>query len=351
LIHTYLEETRQIRKRFELEVGAIRASHRAFNGSEHEGNATLMNNEIMNCFFSPVISYELHGAMNKGLYLNSQAPMDHKEFERIIRLLLYCCYYNKGPAELCAHPENFPEAAHLIGLLHGRTDKQRQGRFLALLRSMEGDGGVNRRDASLTWSSVYNIDQDLEHLFSMLGRQSSKLCFVLGRTDLIIDDDKLKLRSVLAESVDLIRSKGLKSFGPVANCMNALTTGINLSSYMSHHGEGALAVTEANLMCILGVQSGALLKFPDTLLGGDRGFNDDEMEKVLMNCLLELFNTVKRGPSLAYKFGNTSYKTSREQRVISEGGPSVSLGATKTVGGRTVFFTAWRNGTGRVVFL
>jgi len=351
LTDQYLEEKRQIKARLEREVASIRAHHNDFNDTQNDVNGALTSNEIMNCFFSPVIAYELHGAMNKGLHLKGHHPMDHNEFEIIIRLIFYFSYYNKGPTEMCSHPENFPEAANLIALLHGNTEVQRNDRLLALLRSMEGDGGVNRRDESITWTSVYNIDDSLENLFYLIGRQASKLCFVQGRTSFIIDDDKLRLRSLLAATLDLVRSKGLNSFGPVANCVNSLATGINLSSYMSHHGESALSITEANLMCILGVQSTSLLHFPDTGLGGDRAYNDEELTQCLSKYLLNLLNTVKRGPGLAYKFGKTSYPENREQRVIPEGGPSLSLGATRTVNRRTLFFTAWRSGTGRVTFL
>ena len=59
-------------------------------------------------------------------------------------------------------------------------------------------------------------------------------------------------------------------------------------------------------------------------------------------------NTTKRGPTLAFKFGNTRYNTTQEQRDIPEYGPMLSLGATRTVGDATSYFVAYRNGTGRV---
>jgi len=351
MVENYFEEKTQIKARLKEEVESIRTLHNTFQCDEVQQDTPLTANEIMNCFFSPTIAFELHGIMNKGLHLSSHHPMDHREFEMVIRLIFYFSYYNKGPSEVCAHPEMFPEAAKLIELLQGENDAERKSRLLALLRSMEGDGGVNRRDVSMTWSSVYDVDESLENLFHLIGRQASKLCFVQGRTSLIIDDDKLRLRSMLAAAIALVRSKGSNSFGPVANCVNSLTTGINLSSYMSHHGESALSITQANLMCILGVQNPSLLSFPDTGLGGDRGYNDEELLECFVRYLLEMLNTVKRSPTLAFTFGKTAYRESREQRKIPEGGPFLSLGATRTLGGRTIHFTAWRNGTGRVTFL
>ena len=66
----------------------------------------------------------------------------------------------------------FPEAK-LIAKLQGKTNKQhkdtKQGQLLALLRSIEGNGGVNHSDISITWNSVFDIDEDLEQLFHMTG--------------------------------------------------------------------------------------------------------------------------------------------------------------------------------------
>lgn len=247
--------------------------------------------------------------MNKGLGIKGKHTMEQDEFVIFIRLLFYFSYYNKGPAEVCDHPENFPEPAELIDLLPGNTATKKRDRLMDLLRSLEGDGGVNQMDTSMTWTNVYDIDPQLEQLFYVLGRQASKLCYVKGLTDLVIDDDKLNLRSILAAALGLVRSKGLKSFGPVANCINSNTLGACLSSYMSHHGENALSITQANLMCIQGVQSASLLSFPVfTGFAGDRGYNENDLDEFFAKVLFDILNTVKRSPSLAFKFGNTSYK-------------------------------------------
>jgi hypothetical protein len=99
------------------------------------------------------------------------------------------------------------------------------------------------------------------------------------------------------------------------------------------------------------VQTASVLSFPDTGFGGDRGYNDNEFDEFIARLLLDILNTVKRSPSLAFKFGNTSYKSNREQCMISENGPALSVGATRNVNGRTLYFTAWRSGTGHVTFL
>jgi hypothetical protein len=68
----------------------------------------------------------------------------------------------------------------------------------------------------------------------------------------------------------------------------------------------------------------------------------------------ELLNTVKRGPSLCFKFGSTSYKMNRQQRDISEQGPKTAFFAKRLLGEngeKTQGLVAYRSGTGRVVFL
>lgn len=349
LIDRYVEERTQINHRLCQQVKSMHSS--LGNHSSNTSASDPSPNDIMNCFLTPPIVFELIGVMNKGLGLNDKHTMEQDEFVIFIRLLFYFSYYNKGPAEVCAIPENFPEPSKLIDLLPGNTAAKRGDRLMDLLQSLEGDGGVNGRDVSTTWTSVFDIDQQLEQLFYLIGRQASKLCYVKGRTDLVIDDDKLKLRSFLAAAASLIRSKGLKSFGPVGNCINSNTLGACLSSYMSHHGESALSITQANLMCIQGVQTASLLSFPDTVFGGDRGYNENELDAFMSKLLFDILNTVKRSPSLAFKFGNTAYKANREQRVISENGPALSIGATRNANGRILYFTAWRSGTGRVTFL
>ena len=75
--------------------------------------------------------------------------------------------------------------------------------------------------------------------------------FIEGVTDLVIDNDKFRMRSTKSNESGWVRLKGKKSFGPVKNCVNSTTTGLFLSSHMSYMGEGALDVTKINFQCLL----------------------------------------------------------------------------------------------------
>jgi hypothetical protein len=127
--------------------------------------------------------------------------------------------------------------------------------------------------------------------------------------------------------------------------------GIQLSGYMSHHGENATNVLRANLLTIAGQLNPSSMSFPDTDLLGDCGYNDEKYYKTLGDLGLHMTNTVKHSPGLAFKFGKTAYTLSREQRSIAEAGPAFSLGAIRSVGEKTLHFVVYRNGIGRVTFL
>jgi len=70
-------------------------------------------------------------------------------------------------------------------------------------------------------------------------REPEKMAFVEGYSHLIIDDQKLCLRSTKANDCSLSRHKSAKVFGPVGNCVNSTATEISLSCHMSHHGESS----------------------------------------------------------------------------------------------------------------
>ena len=103
-------------------------------------------------------------------------------------------------------------------------------------------GSHRAEDESLFFNPVYGRDCDLEKLFCDIGGHSAILAFISGFTDLIIDDEKMRMRSALANTMSLSRSKSGKAFGPVGNCINSVATGIPLLCHMSHHGESVTKI-------------------------------------------------------------------------------------------------------------
>jgi hypothetical protein len=101
----------------------------------------------------------------------------------------------------------------------------------------------------------------------------------------------------------------------------------------------------------IGINNPNNVHFTGTVIHGDRGYNDEECFSLIEDADMGFLNTTKRGPTLAFKFGNTCYNTTRKQHDIPEHGPMLSLGAMRTIGEATSYFVASRNGTGRVMFL
>jgi hypothetical protein len=350
MTQNYWEETAEIRRRVTKEVVQLHAGVPGIirNDEEHH---KMTANEIFNAIFHTTLVFELIATMNRWLAQHSHEPTCYNEFQIIIRLIFWCCYYGKGPCVMTKNIENFPEPEELISLLHGNNFSERRERLYNLLRAFDGDSWDDHQQGSMTWSFVYGQDRQLEEMFDKIGRQTSKLCYVEGRTNFCGDDDKLRKRSALAATLGLTRSKGLHSFGPVANCLNSLSTGICLATYMTHHDDNSTDIVRTNLVTVCGTRNSSTMRFRNANLLGDRAYNEESLFKESVSWEIEHTNTTKRGPSLPFKFGNTSYKACRSQRIIPESGPPVVLGATRAVGGRTAFFVAYRNGTGRVTFL
>jgi len=262
-------------------------------------------------------------------------------------------------ADVEKHPEAYPLLMTAIQKLPSRYKSllSKIRRANDLLRSLEGNfydtqsNSPNDSEEGIFWKPVYGFDRELEKMFRDVGGRTSSIAFVEGYSNLIIDDEKLHLRSVKANDRSLSRHKSAKAFGPVGNCVNSIATGISLSCHMSHHGESSKDILTSSLMIIKGINNPNSVHFPGTIIHGDRGYNDDECFSLIEDADMGFLNTTKRGPTLAFKFGNTRYNTTQEQRDIPEHGPMLSLGATRAVGDATSYFVAYRNGTGRVTFL
>jgi len=186
-----------------------------------------------------------------------------------------------------------------------------------------------------------------------VSKQASKVAYVKGVTNMTIDDDKMKNRSKKCAEEGWSRSKGKSSFGPVNNCVNSMRTGICLASHITHFGQSALDVTKINLLHLAGIPLIDNANFGNALLGNDRGYHESRLFVLLALVALQLLNTVKRGPSFPFKWGTTSYITTKFQKVIPVNGLMAVDGARKVgiLHDRPLSMTADRSGAGRVTFL
>ena len=55
-------------------------------------------------------------------------------------------------------------------------------------------GNTDQTDEGVFWLPIYGIDRELEKLFHDVGGHTSQLACIDGYTNLIIDDEKLRMR-------------------------------------------------------------------------------------------------------------------------------------------------------------
>ena len=86
--------------------------------------------------------------------------------------------------------------------------------------------------------------------------------------------------------------------------------------------ETGLTTTKRILKRLVNVEDENKVDMKGTTLACDRGYECDEMQRDYAPAInLETVPTVKRGANMPFKFGHTSYKSTRGQVTISEDGP------------------------------
>jgi hypothetical protein len=106
--------------------------------NDEEGNK-MSANEIFNAIFHTTLVYDFIATMNLWLSQHNHQPMSYHEFQIIIRLIFWFCYYGKGPSIMTKNMENFPEPNELISLLHGNNFSEQRQRLYHLLRAFDAD--------------------------------------------------------------------------------------------------------------------------------------------------------------------------------------------------------------------
>jgi hypothetical protein len=270
----------------------------------------------MNSVYDAELLFSVLGFQNKYLMERGKRTMDIKEYEAFLRVFFGLCFYCCGLSDVSKHPTSYPLLTESLMKLNTKNSRlaSKVSRMNNLIRSFGGQctgsgtslsSEINEVEDAVFWRPVFGIDRELEKLFRDVGGRTSEICFSEGYSNLIIDDEKLRMRSTKAAESSLSRHKSPKSFGPVGNCINSITTGLSLSCHMNHHGESAKDILTAGLMIIKGTNNPNKLNFPTTTIHGDRGYNDDECFELIENADMGFLNTTKRGPSLAFKFGAT----------------------------------------------
>jgi hypothetical protein len=82
------------------------------------------------------------------------------------------------------------------------------------LRSFEGqtsgstkNNDTDESEGGVFWKPMFGIDRELEKIFRDVGRRTADICFVDSYTNLIINNEKLRMHSNKAAHSSLLRHK------------------------------------------------------------------------------------------------------------------------------------------------
>jgi hypothetical protein len=157
----------------------------------------------MNSIYSAELLFSVLGFQNKYLLERKKSTMDVKEYEAFLRVFFGLCFYCCGLSDALKHPSSYPLLIESLSKLKSRHSSldSKIARMNDLLRSFGGQcagtpmsSELNDTEDSVFWRPVFGIDRELEKLFRDVGGRTSDICFIEGYTNLIIDDEKLRMR-------------------------------------------------------------------------------------------------------------------------------------------------------------
>lgn len=307
-----------------------------------------MNEDVslFNCFATSDIWHHLHEIANKNRPNNSEA-ITMREMELVCRLIFALGYYGHALDRCISHSAEYPCVAAILEEWPGGGTRAE-----LVLRSLDCIK-THGQHYGTVWDAPFEQNLDLKKLERLVTEACSSIVFQKGSSNFIIDDDKMRNRSERAAQLGYPRSKGLKSFGPVNNLVGQLPSGHLVGCAMTCSGDSALDTTKRIFKRICGAEDDKEIDLTGCTLGGDRGYQDDEMQfNFAPEKNLECVYTTKRGAAIPWKFGETKYKSAREQCVVSENGPrTVFMAVRKLATGKFSHLLLYRSGTGRCTLI
>ena len=307
--------------------------------------------KMYNCFAQTAFYQHLLALANKGRPHDGQdgrEPVSMREIELVLRLIFALAVHSDTSLDFAVkHPNDYPLISNTLRAFVGGEVRARK-----ILRWLDVMPNHQQHHGSV-WDAPFERNRDLQDLEKLVTQANAKIAFEVGKSDLVVDDDKMRNRSSLAAFLGWIVSKGLKSFGPVNNMIGLLPAGHFVGSTVSLAGDSGLKTTKRILKRLCNAEEDEDVDMKGTTLGADRGYEFDEMQKEFApKHNLETVRTVKRGASLPFKFGKTSYKSVRIQETIPEAGPRTVFLAQRTLeNGKKDNLVLYRSGTGRCTMI
>ena len=248
----------------------------------NELNKNGINEELnelnsVHCFLTREVLQVIESIIRKNWSSspNRSHSFEHKDFQNFIRVISGLSFYKVSPAMAFSNIGCF-------GLIDEALMKLGSIKFSLIMQAISK---LDKHHGHY-WESYFSPNEDMCELAHKASLQCSSVGFVEGVTDLVIDDDKFRMRSSKSSESGWVRTKGKKSFGPVNNCVNSTTTGF----LGSHMGEGAVDVTEINLQVIAKQRLSRNIRLPRATLNGDRGYNDKSFFEFLAASQLRFMN-------------------------------------------------------------
>ena len=193
----YHEEVKEIKKRVLREYNSL--------SSRDRKRASFLNaNQVMNALYNSEFLFSVLSFQNKSLVERNKTPMDVREYETFLRCFFGFCFYSCSLEDVRKHPFAYPIIVDNLKKLQTKSTsiQEKVKRMNDLLCSLEGQSpdATAKSDScnaetGVFWRPVFGIDRELEKLFRDVGGRTADICFVDGYTNLIIDDEKLRMRS------------------------------------------------------------------------------------------------------------------------------------------------------------
>ena len=174
---------------------------------------SLNANKVMNAVYNTEILFSVLGFQNTTLIERKRDPMDFKDFEIFLRCFCALCFYCCSLVDVLKHPLSYPLITKTFQGWNSKSQSidSKIARMNDLLRSFEGHGdsslssNTDHSDGGVFWSPIYGTDQKLKKLFRDVGGRTSHIAFIAGHTNLIINDEKLRMQSMKANHSSLSR--------------------------------------------------------------------------------------------------------------------------------------------------
>ena len=310
------------------------------NLSEDDKQRMSEHIQTFNCFMPMEFPHKLLQIANK-IRPAAEPPVVIREIELILRLIFSLAVYGKSLDFLLKHRSAFPYVRWVIETFAGEEDRARK-----ILRWLDVFPN-HQQHHGLCWDSPFQQNKDMLELERIVTRSNSNMVFQPG-FGLTEDDDKMRNRSNAAALLGWVRSKGINSFGPVNNMVGIAPSGFFAGSTMQLPGDSALTVTRRLLKRMVDAEEDHQVDMMGSNLNSDRGYNEEALQfGFAPEVNLNMTSTVKRGPSLPFKFGQTKYKCRRPQRQIPEDGPRTVFLARCSKATPPSNLVLYRSGTGR----